>query len=303
MGCEKMNWNDFYKNPIEFTSRFKLFNIFPGEWESVFKGEGIEFAEIRPFEVGDRPRDINLLTLAQTGEEEVVLREETRQLKVYVWADFSASMAKENNLFPLKGVIRDIAIGTILFSANVAYSPVSLFAFGIDPPKFFPPKLGEEYCFEIWQWICNEAPAKGSSSGVEKALAELSARAVSRNMVFFVSDFQQKFFEEDFYIRIRNIVPRFDFIPVVVLDPLEAGERTLPCAARFRVASSGAAREIYLDKELLRKIQSIIIGHREHLLTEFGRLGISPLFLTSPFVDTCAKDFIRYFAQMRKKEK
>ena len=84
----------FRRSRIQFYSRLKLRNIFPGEWESTYLGDGIEFAATRPFEPGDDLRDLDLGTLAQSGEEEIIQRVVGRQMKVFVWADAGPATKK-----------------------------------------------------------------------------------------------------------------------------------------------------------------------------------------------------------------
>lgn len=294
---------DPLKGHIDFVSSLKLRNLFPGEWESIFKGEGMEFSESRPFEPGDRPRDIDLAVLAQSDEEEVALRDETRQMKVYIWADFSGSLRPGQSIFASKSLVRDIAAGLVLFSAQKAYSPVGLYAFGLESPKFFRPKMGEGYCLEIWNWLREEAPhLPFSSSGLEPALSSLVKLATPSNLVFFLSDFQQKVFEGDFTRLLRPIVSRFDLIPVVILSPLESGGKKLPYPVRVRVASSKGTRELYLTPDAVRHMQQAMAEHIEHLTNTLRRLGLSPIVLSSPTVEDCAKKFFQFF-EARKREK
>jgi uncharacterized protein (DUF58 family) len=109
MGPE--DFRRFRGSKVKLFSRIKPRNIFPGEWESIFRGEGIEFAEIKPFEPGDDLRDLNLHALVQSGEEELIQRVVERQMRIYVWVDLSGSMHRfEEMFFPQKPEIRAIAL-------------------------------------------------------------------------------------------------------------------------------------------------------------------------------------------------
>lgn len=113
MGPE--DYRQFRESKIQLFSRIKPKNIFPGEWESIYRGEGIEFAGIRPLEPGDDLHDLDLHTLVQSGEEEIIERVVERQMRVFVWADFSGSTQRfDEALFPHKPEIKDIAIGLLL---------------------------------------------------------------------------------------------------------------------------------------------------------------------------------------------
>lgn len=300
------NLKGLKEKKIQFFSRLKLRNIFPGEWESVYKGEGVEFADIKPFEPGDDLRDIDLHALVQSGEELVVQRVVERQMRVYVWADFSGSMQRfEEMLFSQKPEIRDIAIGLILFSAVKLYSPIGLYPFGLKNGKIFPPKIGEGYCQEILDWLSDEKNLRPfASSGIETALRSLLEFAQPRNMVFFISDFKQKIFEENPASLLRPAVSKFDFIPVVIRDPLEK-EGCLKRSVRIRVQSSsegGEKKEVYLTTEILQEIQRISRAHLQNLERNFKKLGIEHLVLDSSSVDECLRVFSNFF-QARKRTK
>lgn len=289
---------------FQLFSKLKLRSVFPGEWQSVYKGDGIEFAGVRPFEPGDNPRNIDFLNLVQSGEELVIERVETRQLRVYVWADFSGSLQLfEAMLFPHKPEIRDTAIGLILFSAVKIYSPIGFYPFGLEEKKFFPPKMGEGYCWDILNWLSDGNNLRPyASSGMEKVLMSLSQLAQPRNIVFFISDFRQKFFNGDFTGILRKTVSKFDFIPVVVRDPLEENV-SLSLPVRIKVQSSsrrGEAEEIYLTPDILRKMQEVSREHLLNLERNFKKLNIEHLVLDSASIDDCCQAFSNFFRARKK---
>ena len=117
---EQEEYSRFRQSRIRLFSRIKLRNVFPGEWESVYSGEGIEFSTIKPFEPGDDVRDLDLHALVQSGEEDVILRVVERQMRIYIWADFSGSM---------QGV-KDFAIERGAIIAEMVKNPETNFAWG-----------------------------------------------------------------------------------------------------------------------------------------------------------------------------
>lgn len=289
---------------FQLYSKLKLRNFFPGEWESIHKGEGMEFVDTRPLEPGDNPRDIDFLTLACSGEELIIECVETKQLRVYVFADYSGSLQHfEQTLFFQKSWIRDVAVGLILRSAVKIYSPISFYPFGLAEKKFFPPRMGDRYCQEILDWTADEENLRlYTSSGVESVLIDLTQLAQPRNTVFFVSDFKQKVFEGDFTNLLRKTVSKFDFIPVVIRDPLEK-EGRLNSATRIKVKSSsegGKAEEIYLTPDILRKMQEVSKDHLLNLERNFKKISIDHLVLNSPAIDDCCQSFSAFF-QNRKR--
>ncbi len=290
---------------IQFVSRLKLISIFPGEWDSIFRGEGIEFSELQPFEPGDSPAGLDLLTLAKSGEELIIQRVETRQMRIYIWADFSASMQSfPEMVFAKKPDIRNAAMGLILFSALRLYCPVGLYPFGCSGNKNFPPKVGEGYATEILRWAMSDAAAQSSArAGFSAAALSLMKLAYSKNIVFMISDFQQREFDNDFTDIIRPLTSRFDFIPVVVRDPLEVGgEISDPVRISVR-GSSGKTRDIYLSPKTLLEIQNLSCERTAHLKRVFRKAGADCVFLDSPELNQCAASFLRFFEFRRRSVK
>jgi uncharacterized protein (DUF58 family) len=296
MGQE--GFKQFRSRKIQLFSRLKLKNIFPGEWESIYAGEGIEFAAIKPFEPGDDLRDLDLRTLVQSGEEEIIQRVVGRQMRIFVWADFSGSMQKsEEMFFPSKPEIRDIAIGLLAFSAWNAYSPVGLCAFDREIKKFFPARSGERYCGEILDWIIDEE-YKGSMgpADIQNAISFLIERASPQSLVFFVSDFQDQAFEGDFTALLRPVAKKFDFVPVIIRDPLEKDaslKRSVSITVKDNEGDKNA--EIYLTPKKLREMQEISSTYLLHLEWNFRKVGVEHVVLDSPSIEDCYQVLSGFF--------
>jgi uncharacterized protein (DUF58 family) len=273
-------------------------NIFPGEWESIYTGEGIEFAVIKPFEPGDDLRELDLHTLVQLGEEEIVERVVGRQMRIFIWADLSGSMQRfEEMFFSSKPEIRDIAIGLLLFSAWNAYSPVGLCAFDKEIKKLFPARSGERFCEEILNWMIDEE-YKGSMSpaDIQNAISFLIERASPQSLVFFVSDFQGQAFAGDFTALLRPVAKKFDFVPVVIRDPLEKDaslKRSVSITVKDNEGDKNA--EIYLTPKKLRELQEISSTHLLHLEWNFRKVGVEHVVLDSPSIDDCYQVLSGFF--------
>ncbi len=292
----------FRRSRIQLYSRLKLKNIFPGEWESVYTGDGIEFMGIKPFEPGDDLRDLDLYTLVRSGEEEIIERAVGRQLRVFIWADLSGSLQKsEAAFFPAKREIRDNAIGMLAFSAWNAYSPVGLCAFDREIRKFFQAGPGESYCREIMDWILDQEYTNPVPADVSKAIAFLMERAFPQSLVFFISDFQDPVFEDDFSDLINPAAEKFDLITVVIRDPLET-DATLPRSAILSVSGDegSGGKAIYLTSRKLREIQKVSAGHLSHLERNFRRAGINHVVLDSPSLEHCYESLSGLFQARRR---
>ncbi|MFC2026925.1 hypothetical protein ACFLUX_03035 [Chloroflexota bacterium] len=295
---EQEEYSKFKQSRIQLFSRLRLKNIFPGEWESIYIGEGIEFANIKPFESGDDLRDLDLLTLVQSGEEEIIQRSVERQMRIFIWADLSGSMQRfEDMFFSSKPDIRDIAIGQIVFSAHNTYSPVGLCAFDKEIKCFLPARSGEEYCWEILGRVIDQ-DYKGIlvSADIQNAISFLMERAFPQSLLFFVSDFKDQIFEEDFTNLLRPVAKKVDFIPVVIRDPIEKDaslKRSINIAVKDN--EGDGSTEIYLSPLKLQEIQEVSARHLSHLEWNFRQVGIDHVVLDSPSINNCYQVLSGFF--------
>jgi len=300
---EQEDFKQFRRSRIQLFSRIKLRNIFPGEWESIYTGEGMEFAAIKPFEPGDDLRDLDLLTFVQSGEEEIIHRTVERQMRIFIWADLSGSMQRfEEMFFSSKPEIRDIAIGLLVFSAYNAYSPVGLCAFDKEIKCFLPARSGESYCGEILDRIIDQ-DYKGIpvSADIQNAISFLMERVFPQSLVFFVSDFKAQAFEGDFTDLLRPVVKKVDFIPVVIRDPLEKEaslKRSVSIAVKDNEGDGNA--EIYLTPQKLKEIQEVSARHLLHLEWNFRQVGIEHVVLDSPSIDDCYQVLSGFFENRKR---
>lgn len=297
------NFKKFKERRFEFFLKLRLKNIFPGEWKSIYKGAGIEFADKKPFEPGDDLRRIDFQTLAQTGEEKVIQREVERQLKIYLWVDFSGSLQKfEHCFFSSKSEIRAVATGLLLFSSQNIYSPVGFCAFSEDIKKFFPAKRGEQYCWEILKsFVEEESKEIKTEANFHQAFSFLVKSIPIQSMIFFISDFQDRIFEGDFTNLLQPVVAKFDFIPVIIQDPLEKF-LSIKRSIRIKVIDSEglAEQELYLTPKKLKEIQEISKIHLLNLEHNFKKLGLDHLVLSFSSSDFCQRAFYEFF-QTRKR--
>ncbi len=295
--------NKLRSSKIKLISVLKLMNIFPGDWESIYKGEGIEYDSTRPYEPGDNPKDLDLFTLAQSGEEDIIMRAEERQMKIYIWLDISGSMRSfEKMFFPSKSNIKDIAVGLIAYSTCNNYTPFGLCAFDSDIRGFFPARTGIDYCDEIVNWVIDqECQEINSSTNIPEAISFLLERAEEQNMIFFISDFKGDVSGGEFSSLMKAAVDKFDFIPVIIRDPIEK-DATIkePISIEVKDCEGRGKAEFYLTKEKLCEFQAISEKHISEILWAFRQLGIDCIVLDSSSIDYCYQVLSGFFEKRKR---
>lgn len=236
---------------------------FSGDYLSVFKGRGMEFADVREYTPGDDPRDIDRNVSARHGKPFVRRYVEERELTVVVAVDLSGSQ-EFGTADRLK---RDSAVevGAILaFAALQNNDKVGLALFTEDLERFVPPRKGRRHALAIVREILAYEPAR-RGTGLKSVLERLARMLKRRCILVIVSDFRDRGFEK----ALKLCALKHDVVPVIVEDPREArlpdapavvevfdpetGART---ALDLRAAGAAAREEIERRAELARTFRS-----------------------------------------------
>ena len=119
-------------------------DLLSGDFRSVFKGQGIEFDEVRRYETGDDIRSIDWNVSARFGTPYVKMYREEREMTVCLILDNSASMHGASGSLSRweQGVI---AAALIAFSAEQAGQRVSAVFFDREIRTIFPPRKGRPH--------------------------------------------------------------------------------------------------------------------------------------------------------------
>ena len=200
---------------IEILTGRLVSETFAGEYLSVFKGRGMEFAEVREYIPGDDIRSIDWNVTARLGMPFVKKYVEERELTVVLAVDLSAS-----GIFGSGSQLkRDLAaeVGSILaFSAIKNNDKVGCALFTDDVELFIPPQKGRQHVLRVIRELLYFKPER---TGTDMTVAlQFLARVLKRkSVVFLVSDFLDPGFETPLSVLAR----RHDVIPILVTDARE----------------------------------------------------------------------------------
>ncbi|MCX4246053.1 DUF58 domain-containing protein [Paraliomyxa miuraensis] len=205
-----------------------------GSYQSVFRGQGIAFAEVRAYEPGDDVRAIDWNVTARTGEPHVKLFTEERELTVMLVVDMSASLDLGSREHDKRHLVARLA-ATFAFSAIQNNDRVGLIGFTDRVEVFVPPRSGRKHVLAVIQRVLSHVPEhRGTSPAV--ALEYLSRLHKGHGVAIVISDFvdalggersggggeggteaEEKRLEHALKVAKR----RHDVIPIRVEDPLE----------------------------------------------------------------------------------
>jgi uncharacterized protein (DUF58 family) len=195
---------------------------FAGDYLSVFKGRGMEFAEVREYAPGDDPRDIDRNVSARAGKPFVRRYVEERELTVVVAVDLSGSQ----NFGTAERLKREAAVevGAVLaFAALQNNDKVGLALFTENVERFVPPRKGRRHALAIVREILAYEPKqRGTSVGI--ALERLARMLKRRCILVVVSDFRDRGFQQ----ALKLCALKHDVVPVIIEDPRE---RSVPAVA------------------------------------------------------------------------
>lgn len=202
---------------IELRTRRLVADSFGGEYQSVFRGRGMEFDEVRPYQPGDEIRAIDWNVTARTGEAYIKRFVEERELTVLLVVDASAS-----GLFGSVGRFkRELAAeltAVLAFAATTNNDKVGLLVFSERVELFIPPRKGRRHVLRLVREMLAFAPA-GRATDIGHALDSVNRIMHRRGIVFLISDFYDDPARYAAKLAITN--RRHDLIAVDLHDPLE----------------------------------------------------------------------------------
>jgi uncharacterized protein (DUF58 family) len=179
---------------IEISTRGLVNEVFSGEYHSVFKGRGMNFAEVREYQYGDDIRSIDWNVTARNGAPFVKIFEEERELTVMLVVDVSAS-GDFGSRERFKGEIAVEICALLAFSAIKNNDKVGLIIFSDHVEKFVPPRKGRRHVLRVLRELLFHRP-QGRGTDIATALDYLNHVQRKRAVTFLVSDFRDEGFDK-----------------------------------------------------------------------------------------------------------
>ncbi len=200
---------------IEIYTNRLVNNQLAGQYQSVFKGRGMAFSEVRQYVPGDDVRSIDWNVSARMNEPYVKLFTEERDRTVNLLVDMSASGSFGSRLQAKREVAAEIA-ALVAFSAIKNDDRVGLIIFTDEVERFVPPMKGKKHVLRVISEILTFEP-KSSRTDLKVALEYLGRIARRRSVAFLVSDW----LADGWLQLLRVAARRHDLVPVVIGDPME----------------------------------------------------------------------------------
>ena len=223
---------------IQIRTQRLVSDAFAGEYESAFRGRGMEFEEVREYQPGDDIRHIDWNVTARMGQPYVKMHREERELTVMLLVDVSSSGAFGSGTKLKNEVAAEIA-ALIAYTAIKSNDRVGLIIFSDRIEHFIPPKKGRSHVWRVIRDILTFRTARRTTD-LQQALEYMEKVLSRRVVVFVVSDF----LDEGYGDALRLSARRHDLTAVVVRD---RREKELPAIGLLELEDAETGETILVD--------------------------------------------------------
>jgi uncharacterized protein (DUF58 family) len=223
---------------IEIRTTGIVNSVLAGAYSSSFKGQGMEFAEVREYVPGDEIRSIDWNVTARHGTPFIKKFTEERELTVILVVDASSS-GEFGSQGEMKGEVMATLSALLAFSATHNNDRVGLLIFTSQVEMYIPPKKGRRHVLRVIRELLYFKP-KERGTNLALALEYLNKIQTRRAVVFVVSDFATGDFEKP----IKALMRRHEGVAITVWDPRE---REIPDVGFIELEDAETGEIILVD--------------------------------------------------------
>jgi uncharacterized protein (DUF58 family) len=223
---------------IHITTSRMVTDVFAGHYQSVFKGKGIEFDEVREYLPGDDIRTIDWNVTARMGYPYVKKFVEERELTVIFLLDLSLS-CHFGTVNQLKSQLAAELCALLSFSAIKNHDRVGLVAFTDRVEKFVPPGKGVQHVLRMVRDALFLRP-ESKKTNIPLALEYLNRIFPRKTLTFILSDF----YPADFQKTLSIVSKRHDIVAISLVDPLELN---LPRVGLMQLEDAETGQTLLVD--------------------------------------------------------
>ncbi len=223
---------------IHIHTNYLVNDIMAGEYESAFRGRGMEFEEVREYQAGDDIRAIDWNVTARMGRPFVKLFREERELIVMLMVDVSSSQ-RFGSHHKLKNEVAAEIAAVLAYAAIRNNDKVGLILFTDRVEKYVPPQKGRGHVWRLIKEIMQFVPERRMTD-IGQALDYLGRVVRRRCICFLISDFLASGFERA--LRISN--KRHDMVAISLTDPRE---RELPKVGFVELEDAETGQTVLVD--------------------------------------------------------
>jgi len=278
---------------IHIRTNYLANEVMAGEYESAFRGRGMEFEEVREYSFGDDARMIDWNVTARMGHPYVKLYREEREMTMMLLVDLSTSQ-KFGSGQRLKSELAAELAAVLAYTAIKSNDKVGLIIFTDRVEKFIPPKKGRGHVWRVIREILSFSPVQ-KDTRIEVALDYLNRVVNKRSIAFLVSDFLTAGFEKS--LKIAN--QKHDLVAIHLSDPRE---EAIPKIGLVELEDAETGERVVIDTSdfiFERDFESYARRVEKERVNFFRSLGVDLVRIRTdrPYTDT----LIRFFWMREKR--
>lgn len=281
---------------IEITSARRVDQLLSGQYSSVFKGVGLEFEEVRPYQEGDDERHIDWNVTARTGQVHIKRFIEEREQSLFLLVDISPSVYFGSQ----RRLKMDLAIETaaiMAFSALRNNDRVGLLTFDDQVRQVIPPRKGRRHALRVIRELLVTLEHSHDTPRVTRldlALDYVNHILHRRGILFVLSDF----LETGSLFPLQVLSKRHDCIAVRLQDP---SELALPDLGWVRLRDPESGRSALWDlgnPKVRQAYQAKALAREAALNDQFKRMGLDQILLQTQ-VDSVWQALLQFYQRHR----
>ncbi len=278
---------------IELRSKKLVDDVFSGKYHSVFKGQGLEFSEVREYVPGDDVRRISWNVTARRNKPYIKKYDEEREQTVMFVVDLSAS-----GQFGSKNVIKNELIAeltaVLAFSALKNGDRAGLLTFTDVVEQYIKPQKNKKHILRLIDIILSYKP-QNKKTNIENALKSLNRLCKRKALIFLISDF----YDEKFDSMLKVTAKKHDLVCIKVSDPKE---HEIPKKGIFRLqdAETGLATDIdFSSREVREEYCKNLATHETYLNETFkvAKTDVMNIYTDKPYI----LELIKFFKARQEK--
>ena len=265
---------------IEIRSNRLVSEALAGSYHSAFKGQGIDFEEVREYQAGDEVRSIDWNVTAKMGTPFVKQYREERELTILLAIDVSESGIFGSTKRSKRERLAELG-ALLAFSANRNGDKVGLLLFSDQTEQYLPPNKGQKHVLRILREILFH-PNQSKKTDLNEGLRFINRVMRRRAVVFLLSDFiipeydgvQEESADDLFFKELAATRRRHDLVCARIHDPCEL---KIPNIGIVHLEDSESGAKIHINtssRNFREEFQKLNEEHREEFEKRLRRRGV-----------------------------
>ena len=272
---------------IEIRTRRLVSDAMVGQYQSVFKGQGMDFDQVREYVPGDDVRSIDWNVTARMDQPFIKEYIEERELNVMLMVDVSSS-GEFGSTGKFKNEISAEVASILAFAAIRNNDKIGLIVFSNKIEHYIPPKKGKAHVWNIIRTILNYQP-EGRLTDLNIPLEYLLKIQKRKCIAFLISDFQATNYETN----VKLARQKHDLVAISISDPRE---KDLPKIGLINLRDSESGETLLIDtdnREMTKLLTSYEREKRREFKKLFRSIGVDTIEIDTD--GSLVEPIIRYF--------